>query len=700
MKKQLFAIALLSGMIANVSAQKYLGLSNSNYSGVYGTQYNPAKAASEKVKLSFNLVSINALIDNDYYKFKGVNAFNNFDFNNIGKSAVYDANQTTMNLLTVGEVLGPSVQFTTSDRLGFGVSTRFRLFGQGHQLDTSLMRALENNIGTNAVLSSSSVFGVSTNTISDLGVSGAYAVVDNEQLRLTLGASVKMYKNAVFNSFTSRGYNMNYFLNPVTNNSYLNVSDVDWELLTSLQNGEKIEDSFNSVSNVFNSMFGSSNAGTGFGGDIGFEASLKDNTQNKPYLLKFGAAVHDIGKIKNKNLQRMHISGSAMALDPTRIDFTDLNATANYLESQGLTVTRTSNTTLSTNLPTNLDLYVDYPINDKFFVSANGLVNLTDKNTYNPYYYNFASLVPRYESKWIDVSVPLTYNFTSQDFKPGLALRLGPLSVGSDDLKILFGNAKGANVYAGLGFILTKKNKEALPKDRDGDGVLDTEDHCPDVAGPAENNGCPWPDTDGDGVIDRDDKCPNEYGAVENNGCPWPDTDGDGIVDKDDKCPNLPGLKEYDGCPKPKEVIAVEATGALKDIIFDFNKASISSASNQKLDQAAEIIKSAQDGTFLVTGHTDKKGNDAYNLKLSRERAAAVVKALEARGVSESQLKSVGVGERDATVPESASDAERAKDRKVVVEAVNASAWQALKKSDLPVVKKKTVSKKAPAKKK
>ena len=229
--------------------------------------------------------------------------------------------------------------------------------------------------------------------------------------------------------------------------------------------------------------------------------------------------------------------------------------------------------------------------------------------------------------------------------------------------------------------------------DTDGDGVADKDDNCPEVAGPVENNGCPWPDTDGDGVLDKDDACPSVAGPAENNGCPWPDTDGDGILDKDDACPTVPGLAQYNGCPKPQSAYAEEATGALKDILFNFNKATLRPESNDKLNQAAEIIKSSNGGKFLITGHTDKKGSDAYNLKLSRQRAASVVAALEARGVNTNQLKSKGVGERDAVVPESASDAERMKDRKVVVEAIDASAWEALQKSDLPIVKKKTVKK-------
>ncbi len=231
--------------------------------------------------------------------------------------------------------------------------------------------------------------------------------------------------------------------------------------------------------------------------------------------------------------------------------------------------------------------------------------------------------------------------------------------------------------------------------DTDGDGVPDKDDKCPDVAGPKENEGCPWPDTDGDGVLDKDDACPDVAGPAENKGCPWPDTDGDGVLDKDDACPTVPGLKEYQGCPKPVDVIAQEATGALKNILFDFGKATLRAESNGKLDQASTVLKQNSNATFLITGHTDAKGAAAYNLKLSRERAASVVKALEERGVSANQLKSVGVGSRDAKVSAKATDAERQDDRKVVVEAVNGAAWEALQKSDLPVVEKKTVVKKA-----
>jgi OOP family OmpA-OmpF porin len=99
--------------------------------------------------------------------------------------------------------------------------------------------------------------------------------------------------------------------------------------------------------------------------------------------------------------------------------------------------------------------------------------------------------------------------------------------------------------------------------DRDGDGIPDSEDACPDKPGVKTNdpktNGCP-PDKDGDGIPDAEDACPNVPGVKtdnpKTNGCP-PDKDGDGIPDAEDACPDVPGVKtdnpKTNGCPPDKD---------------------------------------------------------------------------------------------------------------------------------------------------
>ena len=182
--------------------------------------------------------------------------------------------------------------------------------------------------------------------------------------------------------------------------------------------------------------------------------------------------------------------------------------------------------------------------------------------------------------------------------------------------------------------------------DTDGDGIPDPKDACPTVAGVAALGGCP--DADGDGVKDSDDNCPNEAGPRENQGCPWKDSDGDGILDKDDACPNEAGVASRNGCPEPKEIsveVLNELNVEIKSVLFDLNKATIRKESLGTLDNIASIMNQYPDSKFLVEGHTDSQGRDEYNLKLSNDRAASVKNYLISKGISASRINSRGFGE-------------------------------------------------------
>ena len=84
--------------------------------------------------------------------------------------------------------------------------------------------------------------------------------------------------------------------------------------------------------------------------------------------------------------------------------------------------------------------------------------------------------------------------------------------------------------------------------DNDGDGIADLADSCAlepeDIDGFADADGCPDPDNDEDSFLDEADRCPNQAGPA--SGCP--DTDGDGLGDLDDRCPEVAGTVELGGC--------------------------------------------------------------------------------------------------------------------------------------------------------
>ncbi len=200
---------------------------------------------------------------------------------------------------------------------------------------------------------------------------------------------------------------------------------------------------------------------------------------------------------------------------------------------------------------------------------------------------------------------------------------------------------------------------EGNMNDRDGDGLLDDVDQCPDDPEDfdkfQDEDGCPDPDNDQDGILDVDDLCPNDPedkdGWEDEDGCPDPDNDKDKILDNDDRCPNEPetknGFEDEDGCPDRGRVVVTDTKIEILDkVYFEYNKAIIKSESFPILDAVAATMEGNPDIQLIeVQGHTDERGNDAYNLSLSDKRAKAVVKYLTDKGIAEDRLQGQGYGE-------------------------------------------------------
>lgn len=85
----------------------------------------------------------------------------------------------------------------------------------------------------------------------------------------------------------------------------------------------------------------------------------------------------------------------------------------------------------------------------------------------------------------------------------------------------------------------------------------------------------------------------------------------------------------------------------LRGINFDFDKANIKKEFVPVLDEAAQILKDNPKVKVTVEGHTDSKGTDAYNQKLSERRAKAVKQYLVSRGIEANRLDTVGKGEKE-----------------------------------------------------
>lgn len=210
---------------------------------------------------------------------------------------------------------------------------------------------------------------------------------------------------------------------------------------------------------------------------------------------------------------------------------------------------------------------------------------------------------------------------------------------------------------------LSKYNGCPIP-DTDKDGINDEEDKCVTVAGTKKYNGCPVPDTDGDGLNDESDSCPDKAGTVDFNGCPVPDSDGDGLNDKEDKCPTEAGTKENDGCPAIKKEIQEKVNYAARNIFFDKNSDKIVANSFSSLNEVVSILKENPLLHLSIGGNTDNIGKASYNLALSQKRADAVKNYLIKQGIESTRLKAIGYGQ-DKPIADNTTSAGRAQNRRV-----------------------------------
>lgn len=123
------------------------------------------------------------------------------------------------------------------------------------------------------------------------------------------------------------------------------------------------------------------------------------------------------------------------------------------------------------------------------------------------------------------------------------------------------------------------------------------------------------------------------------------DRDGDGVPDNLDRCPDTPGPASNDGCP----IITAEDRStldlAMRSVQFELGSSTITAESFRTLDRIAEILRKYPDYHLIINGHTDNVGRPASNLALSEERARACYNYLISRGIRADRMIHSGFGD-------------------------------------------------------
>jgi OOP family OmpA-OmpF porin len=341
---------------------------------------------------------------------------------------------------------------------------------------------------------------------------------------------------------------------------------------------------------------------------------------------------------------------------------------------------------------------LDIAKNNEMYTAFDASLNyklLTDENKLVPYLsagLGVASINNAYYTAYLPVGLGLQIKAKQGSF-------INILSTYRAEASALTKMHYNHSISYSLPLKLREKKPVMLPPapvvaDNDGDGVVGSEDDCPNASGLVKYHGCPVPDSDNDGINDENDKCPTAEGAIKYKGCPIPDTDKDGINDEADKCPTAKGLSSYEGCPIPDtdkdgvndeqdkcpstpgimgnngcadvQPLVNEISSQLK---FESGKVNLSKKGYQGLDSLVVLMQNNTNITLVITGHTDNTGTLKINEKLSLQRAMVASNYLVKKGVDKNRMSQKGFAD---TVPTSDNKTlkGRAQNRRVDIEVI------------------------------
>ncbi|PIB35525.1 hypothetical protein BFP72_09040 [Reichenbachiella sp. 5M10] len=102
--------------------------------------------------------------------------------------------------------------------------------------------------------------------------------------------------------------------------------------------------------------------------------------------------------------------------------------------------------------------------------------------------------------------------------------------------------------------------------------------------------------------------------------------------------------------PVPLDSMEVGKSMVLKDILYDFDKATLRDSSKFQLNYLIVMLQDNPTMKAELHSHTDTRGNESYNMRLSKRRAQSVVDYMVNAGIREDRLVPVGMGESDPII--------------------------------------------------
>lgn len=446
MKKSIFTIlSVLAFTYSN--AQSYVGMEADNYTGIHGLIFNPANVVDSRLKLDFNIVSVDAMFGTDYMDLNLSNATKmlseDFEFDEDLERFPKEDNKFLLN----ADVVGPSFMFNLNPKNSIGLITRVRAVMNVNNVNGELFENLADEFDLTQDFSfNMEETNTTTHVWGEIGLAYGRVLMNREKNFLKAGATFKYLLGAGIAQGNSNSINGDF--NSVTNQF---TSSGSLEYNTNLDPDEDY--SFEDTS-------------AGFGMDLGivyefrpkfmnYDPDGEDYRGKNKYKLKISAALTDIGAITYEDVEttEYNLNGSFNGATEFDKDFQEL------LDDNYTSTTNVED--IKVKLPTTLRLNADYSFTKNLFASINLIQPLNAKNeAYASRTLSMFSITPRYESKVLSLFIPISFSEYGST-AIGAGLRIGPLMIGSSTIitNLTSKESKLANIYAGFKIPVYQRNK-------------------------------------------------------------------------------------------------------------------------------------------------------------------------------------------------------------------------------------------------
>ncbi|GAB3900652.1 hypothetical protein GCM10028803_23900 [Larkinella knui] len=479
---RLFATLAILSFSFPTWGQYLTGIANSNYGGTQSIYRHPSEAADSRYRVYLNLATVDFYASNNYVRWVAPfsvvrymtgqipSEYRSERGKSLGRTGYLkeQLNGRDKRLTLGGEIRGPSALVTLNDRFGVALSTRVRTgisYRNTSEETARLMLYGTQIVELQRILNENQHGMANVNGYAELAATFGAVLLDNDEQFWKAGVTIK--REVGF-------YNAHVRVDDGTHQIVRDPNQSGFQALRIRKfdgvYGYTNQTAFQNAGLAPGWLFGKQSAGGGWGFDLGMTYEYRpairsytyrengelrrDPTKNK-YLYRISASLVDIGGIRFKNPEMVNLyqvsAVNKLITNTTFLGVKEPDEINNRIVDVLDLPLMNRTTSYRSGLPTALNVSADYQFRPQVYVGVLWTQSLVPSNAVAMITPSMLAVVPRWESRWAEVSMPIALQDNYSMPTIGLAMRVGPVFAGTDHLGGLanIGNPRGANFYAG-----------------------------------------------------------------------------------------------------------------------------------------------------------------------------------------------------------------------------------------------------------